>query len=348
MSPPPPDIPLPHQLAEQEKEKEEGSRNRSSKTQTFLPKLPGRGQMIKYLTMTQNTSAMVFSIFLVPHLASPVVASVMGLEGADKTLMISRDLYLPLEPILIYLPLGVHVLSSISKRLLMVISSSSPSSASSSSSSPSSASSSSKASKWTWQSLKSRLPRQSHQIAGYPLYILLIAHILSHRIVPSSPSAPIFELSPSELGYEYVGYNLRDWVGWGSYLGLVGVGVWHGLVGGIKISKWIGLGNRSSTPARIEGDKSGHGKVVGPDNGSGSNGGVDEKVIVVNHDSEPRRRKSRSGSQAGLRAFTVALIGIVTVGLYRIKVDTDIGGISAIMRTRYKAVHDSLPWAGLW
>lgn len=54
---------------------------------TFL-RLPSRGQLLHALTLTQNTSAMVFTVFLVPHLASPVVAAFAGLDGAEKTMVI--------------------------------------------------------------------------------------------------------------------------------------------------------------------------------------------------------------------------------------------------------------------
>lgn len=43
--------------------------------------------MIRVLTATQNTSALVFSSFLVIHLASPLAAAVGGGSLADKTMV---------------------------------------------------------------------------------------------------------------------------------------------------------------------------------------------------------------------------------------------------------------------
>ncbi|WVQ64991.1 uncharacterized protein L199_003161 [Kwoniella botswanensis] len=324
MSPPPPDIPLPHQLALNENQDGPSSSPFFSEPKRFLP---SKGQVIRVLTLTQNTSAMVFSIFLVPHLASPVVASVMGIEGADKTMMISRDLYLPLEPYLIYFPLTLHILSSTLRRLLIIV----PSSPASKSS-------------WSMKSTKSRLPRQLHQIVGYPLTILLIAHILSHRLIPSRSESPISELSPSELGYEYVGYNLQNVLGWTSYLGLVGLGVYHGVVGAWKISSWFGGSRKRKIMKEESTDKN---KITGKEKNE-ING--DETIIIVKHPSDSSKPSSKSSRSQinGLRALAVALVGAITIGLYRIKRDVDVSGVSQIMKIRYDAIHSSVPWAGIW
>ncbi|WWC96877.1 hypothetical protein V866_003752 [Kwoniella sp. B9012] len=327
MSPPPPDIPLPHQIALNENQDGSSSYPFFSDPKRFLP---SKGQVIRVLTLTQNTSAMVFGIFLVPHLASPVVASAMGIEGADKTMMISRDLYLPLEPYLIYLPLTLHILASTLKRLLIILPSSSFKS------------------NWplSFKSIKSRLPRQLHQIVGYPLTILLIAHILSHRLIPSRSESPISELSPSELGYEYVGYNLQNVLGWTSYLGLVGLGVYHGVVGSRKISSWFGGSSKRKIMKEESTDKN---KIKITSNEKKEING-DETIIIVNHptDSSTPSSKSSKSQITALRALTVALVGIITVGLYRIKRDVDVYGVSQIMKIRYDAVHSSVPWAGIW
>ncbi|OCF75109.1 hypothetical protein I204_03958 [Kwoniella mangroviensis CBS 8886] len=330
MSPPPPGIPLPHQLALNEKQDDP-----SPETRRFFP---SKGQVMRVLTLTQNTSAMVFSIFLVPHLASPAVASVMGIEGADKTMMISRDLYLPLEPYLIYLPLTLHILSSTLKRLLMIL--------------PSSSSVSSKSSR-SMKSIRSRLPRQLHQIVGYPLTILLMAHILSHRLIPSRSESPIFQLSPSELGHEYVGYNLQSVVGWMSYLGLVGLGVYHAVVGGWKISGWIKRSNKNDR--RVKGDSSEQTNTTEVKSSTEYNEDKEnEKIIIVNKPNPSSFAKSPLSSTSsksqitGLRALTVALVGFIIMKLYRIKRDVDVSGVSQIMKIRYDAVHNNVPWAGIW
>ena len=49
--------------------------------------LPQSGTVLRVLTSTQNCSALVFSIFLGVHLASPILASVGGITAADNTLV---------------------------------------------------------------------------------------------------------------------------------------------------------------------------------------------------------------------------------------------------------------------
>jgi hypothetical protein len=51
---------------------------------------PGRsrgGQFLRLCTGVQNTSALVFSVFLTVHLASPLAAALGGISLADKTLV---------------------------------------------------------------------------------------------------------------------------------------------------------------------------------------------------------------------------------------------------------------------
>jgi hypothetical protein len=49
--------------------------------------LPQSGTVLRVLTCTQNCSALVFSVFLGVHLASPLLASVGGINAADNTLV---------------------------------------------------------------------------------------------------------------------------------------------------------------------------------------------------------------------------------------------------------------------
>ncbi|WWC88071.1 uncharacterized protein L201_002975 [Kwoniella dendrophila CBS 6074] len=325
MVPPPSDIPLPHQLALNENvDKSSGS----------FP--PARGQVMRILTLTQNTSAMVFSVFLVPHLASPLVASVAGLEGAEKTMLIARDLYLPLEPYLIYTPLIIHFASTFLKRLLFII-----------------PSQPTNIENWQWQSIKARLPKQIHQIIAYPLSILLISHILTHRLIPSRSESPIMELSPSELGWEFVGYNLmRDWSSWLAYLSISGMGIWHSTVGGMKIVTW--LKNRRSRSRSIDSTSKPNKEFNESlsDNGQTGNKQTDkneieddiERVIIVN---PPNNRTIVTPKRImGLRAYMIAWLGIIAIGLYRVKKDT--GFVSSVMKVRYGAVFDAAPWAKFW
>lgn len=49
--------------------------------------LPTKGKMLRVLTATQNTSALVFSVFLGVHMVSPIVAAVGGIQAADRTMV---------------------------------------------------------------------------------------------------------------------------------------------------------------------------------------------------------------------------------------------------------------------
>ena len=199
------------------------------------PRHAAASRTFRVLTASQNTSALVFSVFFGVHLASPLAASLFGGSGADKTMvchvhhhkiiligsqLIAREYYLPLEPLLVYTPLAIHLTSSLTKRALLVY-------------------------------RTGRLPPQtSHIIAGYALIPLVLPHILTHRIIPQSSDYPISSLSPSELGFDFVAWSIHRWPGWSAlgYLGLVGVGTWHAGLGMMKVVTWLRgrrLGNQN-------------------------------------------------------------------------------------------------------
>ena len=58
-----------------------------SSTPSHRPDRPISSQVLRILTATQNTSALVFSAFLGVHLASPLAAAFLGGSGADKTMV---------------------------------------------------------------------------------------------------------------------------------------------------------------------------------------------------------------------------------------------------------------------
>nr|ODN90362.1 hypothetical protein L204_05966 [Cryptococcus depauperatus CBS 7855] len=270
--------------------------------------LPSKGQVLQALTLTQNTSAMMFTVFLIPHLASPLAASVAGIRGADQTMveyildfrhgrllihiqMIARDLYLPLEPVIVYIPLAIHLTSSLARRAILASSKSLPNSL--------------------------RLPSQIHQFLAYPLLLLLIPHMITHRLIPADPAPPIRQLSPSEIGWEYVGYNLRKWSAWGVYLGLVGTSIWHAIVGGMKIATWMKSRHWSKPSAAM----------------------VEKKSL-------PKRRGIPKKRKIGLNGFVVVLLGVVSIGLWRVA--REIGPVSPLMKIRYDGVFQATPWAKLY
>jgi hypothetical protein len=244
--------------------------------------------------------------------------------------LIAREYYLPLEPLLIYLPIIVHISSSLLKRLYLTY-------------------------------LTRRLPQLStHLIAGYALVPLLLPHIVTHRLAPSSSAAPIANLSPSELGYEYVGGNLQQWPVWSgvTYLALVGVGVLHAGIGSMKVVSWLKRGKKGNvsvagadaasdrtditatsttdqTPATTSAiepaDPSANLKTPKDD---GLNAGLEQRRTNI-----PLRRK------IGLRGMVVALLAVIAVGLWRIRKDSV--GLSRATLRRYEAVYRSLPWGYL-
>ncbi|WVQ93497.1 hypothetical protein IAU59_000571 [Kwoniella sp. CBS 9459] len=355
MSPPPPTIPLPHILASQALQREQDALAASQSRAAGRREM--KASVLRTLTMTQNTSAMVFSVFMVAHLASPVVAVFAGMSGADKTMMIARDLYLPLEPVLVWAPLSIHLVSSLSRRLITMSSafSSTSSSSSTSTASPDPSSDAliptpSKATT-TWRdtlrALRFRLPRQAHQILAYPLSFLLLSHVLTHRLVPMSTRPPISSLSPSELGWEFVGHNLQSAVSWVAYLGLVGAGVWHAAVGSMKIVSWLKSRRAAKAPTVV--DSRGEATQTPSVNGEGSvseaNKTSAKKPTELTSTARPRPVISRR-RKIGLRGIIVLFLGTISIGLYRVRSDT--GLVSAVMKRRYDAVFARVPWAVLW
>lgn len=124
--------------------------------------------------------------------------------------MLGREVYLPLEPVLVYTPLGLHLASAILRRGLLVY-------------------------------RTGRIPTLStHSMLGYALIPLVIPHLLLHRLIPADPNPIISSLSPSEFGYEFVAHAVatRPWMTVG-YLVLTGVGLWHSCVGGMKVVGWL-------------------------------------------------------------------------------------------------------------
>ncbi|WWC60407.1 uncharacterized protein I303_102979 [Kwoniella dejecticola CBS 10117] len=347
MSPPPPDIPMPHELAQHENENEYSHKPSFFKIPSSAAiRMSSKGETIKFLTLTQNTSAMVFTVFLIPHLASPVVASVAGLQGADKTMMIARDLYIPLEPLLIYIPLALHTSFSILRRILLILPSSSSSTAGT------------KLNQGYWRSIRSRLPRQIHQIIAYPLSLMVLTHIFTHRLIPSSSQPPINSLSPSELNWEFVGYNLRSPISWISYLSLVGMATWHSVVGGMKVVSYFrgsspldkferrkpnsSSDSSSNSVSTLKASLDSH--SIGPDEKEDQAFQATPKLngkTIEDPDfkATAQNRKIPKKRQMGLKALVLAVLGIVSVGLYRVKQDT--GVVSPLMKIRYDAIYQA-------
>ncbi|RXK40369.1 hypothetical protein M231_02352 [Tremella mesenterica] len=232
-----------HHLPDEERPRED------DKKQNWRPKF------IRLLAGVQNTSALIFSVFLGVHLTVPIITALGGKELGNKVLMIGRTYYHPSESFSTYIPLSLHILTGITKRFL-IHSHSKPSRRYSTISSASPITSKTSWSKNSFlgkildrfvsiihlcSSFTSQYHLRSSIITGYLLIPFLFSHIMTHRIIPQIPYTPISSLSPSELDLEFVGWNLNFWKGWFGYLGLVGLGLWHGSFGLKRVYGWFGL-----------------------------------------------------------------------------------------------------------
>lgn len=293
------------------------------------PSLPRTGSVLRVLTLTQNCSALVFSGFLAVHLVSPIAATLGGTSLADSTLvshrghfhphplqvlmgvlslprfgtdrqLLGREYYLPSETLTIYLPLAVHLGSATLKRLLIYSKTLRPP------------------------------PLTPHLLTGWMLPFLLVPHIASHRLLPASPDPPIARLSPSEFGFEYVGWALNHSPIWSyaSYLGLIGLGVWHSGVGMMKIVSWLKRGRGVSTS-------------TGDD--TASSAPFPATAFLPEDEMEREVRPKRTISRRrkfGLRSVLVAFLGFIAVGLARMAKENR--SVSKVMAARYEAVYAGL------
>lgn len=279
--------------------------------------LPPSGTVLRVLTSTQNCSALIFSIFLGVHLASPILASVGGITAADNTLLVGRAWYLPSETLTIYLPLALHLSSSLAKRLIIYVKTRRPP------------------------------PITSHLVTGWILPWIVVPHIASHRLVPARSAPPISSLSPSELGYEYVGWGIKQRPLWSyvTYLALVGIASWHAGVGMMKIVSWLKRGRGGKGAVRpvqpVQPVQDTPNAIEAPPNPSVS---VAEETTGEAPKSRERVRINGDGvviskkRQFGLRGIMVVFLGVVGIGLARIARDSR--HVSRVMAVRYQAVHD--------
>jgi hypothetical protein len=189
----------------------------------------------------------------------------------------------------IYAPIGIHIASSLAKRIYLTSYTRRPP------------------------------PKTIHITSGYFLIPFVLPHILTHRIIPSWNTASIRALSPSELNYDFVGWNLGSWTAWATYIALAGIGTLHWGIGSMKVVSWI---RRSK--------------------GKG-------KVDLANADKEQEKTRASipKRRRIGLRGLMIGFMGLVTVGLARIWRDSH-GNVGSVMASRYQAVYRSLPWGSLY
>ncbi|BEJ01590.1 hypothetical protein CcaverHIS631_0602720 [Cutaneotrichosporon cavernicola] len=241
------------------------------------------------------------------HLAAPIAAGVGGTQAADNVMLVGREYYHFLEPIAVYLPLGLHLASSLVKRVLVV-------------------------------SRSKRFHMTTHTVLGYVLIPLVIPHLILHRLIPSTEGPPINQLSPSEMGYEFVGYACatRKWMTAG-YVVLTGVALWHGIVGGIKVLHWArGLLRRSDTADSGE---------RGSEDKSADSSKTNEKSEEKKKKNKRRLRVSQAERLQAIRTLVTTTTTAVCVGLVRLTADAQ--GLSSFVASRYDAVFAAAPWAAV-
>src|SRR5258706_2322569 len=120
------------------------------------------------------------------------------------------------EPLLVSAPLGIHVASSLARRILLSIK---PFHSTTSQNSKSILAK-------IWRKLKST---RLVTLSAYPALAFFAIHVESHRLRPSFPQPPISALSPSELDYEFVKYGLQTYPlwAWVTYGGFVFAVLYH-------------------------------------------------------------------------------------------------------------------------
>ncbi|UZJ56667.1 hypothetical protein CBS101457_005987 [Exobasidium rhododendri] len=207
-----------------------------------------KGRVMATLTTLQHTSALVFGSFLIVHLAAPAVAVVAPrgetIELATKTMVLGRVYYQNVltEPLVVYASISIHLLSSLAKRGLQL----QRKRRTDRTTDPSSVEGyiiDSRSDKQIQPGVKSPFGNSIHTITGLILLPAVAIHSYLNRIVPSSSSAPINSLSPSEIDYSYVTHgfltNSKAWryVTWSLYASLLAAGAVHVVAGLDRIAK---------------------------------------------------------------------------------------------------------------
>jgi len=160
------------------------------------------------LQTLQYTSSPFLSTFVLIHLTAPVLGNVFGSNGAGKAMILGREYYQTSfgESLLLFAPLGIHVIAGITRRVHKFYLR--KQAADKYRSSPDQ----SIRRKWYIPSKPTLL-----QVSAYGTLLLLPIHILTNRVHPSLPDAPIHSISPGELDYEFVKYGFQNWP-WRSWM----------------------------------------------------------------------------------------------------------------------------------
>ena len=145
------------------------------------------------------------------------------------------------EPLLVLAPLGIHITSSVARRILLSIE-------------PSRLTTTPLQSKSIlakiWQKLRST---RLVTLSAYPALLFLAVHVEAHRLRPSLPEPPISALSPSELDYEFVKYGLQTYPlwAWVTYGGLVFAVLYHASEGAVIVLRAWAAKARTKGESRL-------------------------------------------------------------------------------------------------
>ncbi|PVG02195.1 hypothetical protein CPB86DRAFT_780627 [Serendipita vermifera] len=174
------------------------------------------GMLLWVLTRLQRYSAPFLSVFLGIHLAAPIAALFGGSELSTKVMLLGREYYQGkyTEPLLLFVPLGIHVGSSVTRRFIL------------------------------------GQPRKPSliQITAYTALFAVPLHIWAHRIVPSDPTPPISSFSPSEMSFEFIKAGFANYpiLAAISYPFLAAVVAFHAAEGAAILTRWF----TGSAPSR--------------------------------------------------------------------------------------------------
>ncbi|KAF9265840.1 hypothetical protein L218DRAFT_956810 [Marasmius fiardii PR-910] len=156
------------------------------------------------LTNLNHGSAPFISTFLLIHLTAPTLANLGGSELSSQVMILGREYYQTSfgEKYLLLGPIIVHTLTGITRRLL-----------------------------------GPRKPISLVHLTAYPLLVLAPIHFLTHRAIPALPTDPIASLSPSELDYQFVVYQLHKYpvVSWTVYSALLITAIVHAVEGAVVV-----------------------------------------------------------------------------------------------------------------
>ncbi|TRM66832.1 hypothetical protein BD626DRAFT_396909 [Schizophyllum amplum] len=138
---------------------------------------------VDYLTRVAHITSPFITTFLLIHLAAPISANFGGSSLASNVMLLGREYYQTAmgEKLLVLGPLAAHGLSAVGKRVL---------------------------------SPAGHPPRPATSlltVSGIASVALLTIHYRTHRVLPAIELAPIYEVGPAELDYEFVKTGLARW-----------------------------------------------------------------------------------------------------------------------------------------